>query len=161
MTTGPTLVLTVHDVATAVLIEDIMAVMKVAFDSTYGEAWTASQTASMLDLPGTRLIAGRVGDEMVGFGLIRSMVGESELLLLGVSPAVRRRGYGRLILARCISAAARDGARVMFLEVREGNDAVALYKAASFEHYSSRRDYYVGGDGQRRSALSFRRNIVS
>lgn len=158
--TGPPLVLTVHDVATPLLMADCMAVMDAAFDPAYGEAWTAEQMRSMLDLPGTRLVAGRVGDAMVGFGLLRSIAGEAELLLLGVMPSARRCGYGRNILDRCISIAEIDGAKTMFLEVREGNDAVALYRSAHFEQYSCRRDYYLGRDGQRRSALSFRRAIA-
>ena len=155
------LVVTVHDVSTPALIDDVMAVMTTAFDPAYGEAWTADQTRSMLDLPGARLLVGRVGDETAGFGLIRAIAGEAELLLLGVSPTYRLKGHGRVLLDHCLNAAARDGAKIMFLEVREDNKAVALYKAAHFEHYSSRRDYYLGGDGQRRSALSFRREIAA
>jgi ribosomal-protein-alanine N-acetyltransferase len=158
--TGGALVLTVHDVATPLLMADVMTVMDAAFDPAFGEAWNADQTCSMLDLPGTRLVAGRVGDAMVGFGLLRSIAGEAELLLLGVMPSARHRGYGRKILDRCIAIAEIDGAKTMFLEVREGNDAVALYRSAYFEQYSSRRDYYLGRDGQRRSALSFRRAIA-
>lgn len=154
-------VMTVHDVSAPALMADCMVVMEAAFDPIYGEAWTIEQTRSMLDLPGTYLIAGRVGDELVAFGLIRSIVGEAELLLLGVAPAARRKGYGRKILQRCIDVAASSGALTMFLEVREGNEAVKLYKAAYFEQYSSRKDYYVGRDGQRRSALSYRRNVRS
>jgi ribosomal-protein-alanine N-acetyltransferase len=159
--TGERLAVTVHDVATADLIADCMKVMEVAFDPAFGEAWTAGQTRSMLDLPGTFLVAGRVGDNMVGFGLLRAIAGESELLLLGVDPAVRRNGYGHVILEACIRTAEKYGAEVMFLEVREGNEAVALYKSASFEQYSFRPDYYLGDDGTRRSALSFRRTIGS
>ncbi|MET0366179.1 MAG: GNAT family N-acetyltransferase [Sphingobium sp.] len=153
------LVITVHDISAPALLADCMAVMNVAFDPVYGEAWTQEQVRSMLDLPGTYLVAGRVGDETVGFGLIRSIAGEAELLLLGVTPAVRRKGYGRLILQRCIEVAGRSGADTMFLEVREGNEAVALYAGAYFEQYNCRPDYYMGRDGQRRSALSFKRVI--
>jgi ribosomal-protein-alanine N-acetyltransferase len=136
-----------------------MFVMNAAFDPVYGEAWTVEQTSSMLDLPGTFLVVGRVGDDMVAFGLVRSIADEAELLLLGVDPAVRRRGYGRQILQRCIDISALRGAEVMFLEVRECNEAIGLYKALGFEQYNSRPDYYVGRDGRRRSALSFKRRI--
>jgi ribosomal-protein-alanine N-acetyltransferase len=153
------LVITVHDISAAVLMTDCMAVMAEAFDPRYGEAWTLEQTRSMLDLPGSYLVAGRVGDEMVGFGLIRSIAGDAELLLLGVRPESRRRGHARKILQRCIDVASRTGSDTMFLEVREGNEAIALYSGAYFEQYNRRPDYYLGKDGQRRSALSFRRII--
>lgn len=157
--TGPALVMTVHDVSTPVLVDDCMAVMRAAFDPAYGEAWTGDQVRAMLDLPGARLIAGRVGDDVIGFALIRTILDEAELLLLGVHPTARRRGFGRAILDRATTVAVRDGATTMFLEVRDGNEAVMLYSSAAFQQYSVRRDYYVGADGQRRSALSFRKNL--
>lgn len=160
MTAESRLGLSVHDLATPSLIADCMVVMNAAFDPLYGEAWTGSQTADMLDLPGSRLVVGRVGDAVVGFALIRTIAGEAELLLLAVAPEARRRGHGRAILDRCIAIAEQDGAEIMFLEVREGNDAIALYRSAYFEQYNCRRDYYLGSDGKRRSALSFRRRIV-
>jgi [ribosomal protein S18]-alanine N-acetyltransferase len=155
------LVITVHQVSAPALMADCMGVMTAAFDPIYGEAWTIDQTASMLDLPGAFLVAGRVGDAMVGFGLVRSIAGESELLLLGVDPAARRRGFGQMILQRCIAVSVDTGADTMFLEVREGNEAIGLYRAAHFEQYNSRPDYYLGRDGQRRAALSFKRRITS
>lgn len=159
--TGGGLVITVHEVSVPSVMADCMLVMSTAFDPVYGEAWTISQTSSMLDLPGTFLVAGRVGDVMVGFGLVRSIAGEAELLLLGVDPAMRRRGYGHKILQRCISVSADTGAETMFLEVREGNEAICLYMGFGFEQYNNRPDYYIGRDGQRRSALSFKRKIAS
>lgn len=159
MTAGG-LVITVHDISAPAVMADCMVVMNTAFDPLYGEAWTLAQTSSMLDLPGTFLIAGRVGDKMAGFALVRSIAGEAELLLLGVDPAMRRRGYGQMILDRCIGESARTGAETMFLEVREGNEAIGLYRGVGFEQYNCRRDYYIGRDGQRRSALSFKREIA-
>lgn len=158
--TAPTLVLTVHEISSPALIHDCMDVMHAAFDPAFGEAWTADQTRSMLDLPGTFLVAGRIGDRIVGFSLVRAIVGEAELLLLAVDPAERRRGYGQAILARSIAHSVVCGASVMFLEVREGNEAIALYESMYFAQYSIRRDYYMGSDGKRRSALSLKRQIV-
>lgn len=151
---------TIHQGADQRLLAEAMVVMQQAFDPLFGEAWTASQIGSMLTLPGARLVVGRAGDRMVGFGLIRAIAGESELLLLAVAPDCRGRGFGRAILDDCIEAARALDARVMFLEVRDGNSAANLYRTAQFEHYNSRRDYYLGADGNRRSALSFRRCLL-
>lgn len=159
--TAPAFIMTVHDQSAPPLIADCMTVMNAAFDPAYGEAWTAEQTRSMLDLPGTFLVAGRIGDDMAAFSLVRAIAGEAELLLLGVIPSARRLGYGRKILHRSIEVAARFGADTMFLEVREGNEAVSLYRTAYFEQYNCRPDYYIGRDGIRRSALSFKRQIAS
>lgn len=150
----------VHQGMSRQLLGEVMSVMVEAFDPLFGEAWTAAQIGSMLTLPGACLVTARAAGRLVGFGLIRAIAGESELLLLAVSPDSRGRGFGRAILDNCIAAAIRLEARVMFLEVRDGNDAINLYRSAKFEHYNSRRDYYLGADGNRRSALSFRRCLV-
>jgi len=154
------LVITAYDTADESCLADCMAVMTSAFDPQYGEAWTAPQLRSMLSMPGCALVIGRLGEQPVGFGLLRSMAGEAELLLLAVDPAHRGAGYGRRILDRCLMIAERSGAETVFLEVRDSNPAVHLYSKAGFNQYNRRKDYYLGGDGCRYDALSFKAFLV-
>lgn len=142
-------------------IAQCMAVMASAFDSRYGEAWTAPQLRSMLTLPGSILVTGAIGEQIIGFGLLRAIAGEAELLLLAVDPAHRGAGHGTRILDRCLIAAETNGAQTVFLEVREGNQAVHLYAKAGFTQYSRRRDYYLGADGTRYDAMSLRAVLLS
>jgi ribosomal-protein-alanine N-acetyltransferase len=72
---------------------------------------------------------------------------EAELLLIAVAPEHGRRGVGRALLQAFIDRARRDGAIRIHLEVRDGNAAVALYRAAGFAEAGRRRDYYRGGGG--------------
>lgn len=133
-----------------------MRVMTAAFPPEFGEAWSAPQMTAMMRLPGSILAVGRLGETPVGFGLLRSVVGEAELLLLAVHPEHRGRSYGRRLLDRCMTEAEGSGAETMFLEVRSGNPAVHLYRKAGFRQYSMRRDYYSGSNGHRYDALSFK-----
>jgi len=133
-----------------------MSVMQPAFPPEYGEAWSVNQLSSMLRLPGSLLLIGRIAQQPIGFALMRSIVGEAELLLLAVHPEHRGRSYGRRLLDRCMTEAEGSGARAMFLEVRSGNPAVHLYSKAGFLQYNIRRDYYVGSNGDRIDALSFK-----
>jgi [ribosomal protein S18]-alanine N-acetyltransferase len=137
-----------------------MAVMACAFDPEFGEAWTAGQLRSMLSLPGTVLIIGRQGDQVIGFGLLRNIVQESELLLLAVDPQYRAIGHGRRLLDRCLMIAERSGSETIFLEVRDSNPAVHLYIKAGFSQYNQRKDYYVGISGCRYDALSLKAVLV-
>ncbi|MBO9580198.1 MAG: GNAT family N-acetyltransferase [Sphingobium sp.] len=139
---------------------DAMAVMEKAFDSQFGEAWTVQQLRSMMGMPGSVLVIGRTGDHPVGFGLLRTIVGEAELLLLAVDPSHRGLGYGRRILDRCLMVAERSGAESVFLEVRDSNPAVHLYSKAGFSQYNRRKDYYLGSAGCRYDALSFKAVLV-
>ena len=70
-------------------LDDLDAVMKVmesAFGTRFGEAWTRSQCAGILPMAGVSLMLTRDGDDgtPVGFSLSRSVMDESELLLIAV-----------------------------------------------------------------------------
>jgi [ribosomal protein S18]-alanine N-acetyltransferase len=151
---------TAYDHADEDAIRDCMTVMAGAFDPQFGEAWTAAQLRSMMSMPGAALVIGRLDDVPVGFGLLRAIVGEAELLLLAVSPLHRGVGHGRRILDRCLMVAERSGADCVFLEVRDSNPAVHLYSKAGFNQYSRRKDYYLGAAGCRYDALSFKAILV-
>lgn len=154
------LAVTAYDVADEDSIAACMSVMSTAFDPSFGEAWTAPQLRSMMTMPGSVLVVGRLGETPVGFGLLRSIAGEAELLLLAVDPAHRGVGHGRRILDRCLMVAERSGAESVFLEVRDENPAVHLYSKAGFHQYNRRKDYYLGLGGCRYDALSFKAVLV-
>lgn len=155
-----TMQITAYDDPDEACIAECMAVMATAFDPAFGEAWTAPQLRSMMALPGSVLVIGRIGDTAIGFGLLRAIVQEAELLLLAVDTAHRSIGHGRRILDRCLMIAERNGAESVFLEVRDSNPAVHLYSKAGFNQYSRRKDYYLGKGGYRYDALSFKAVLV-
>lgn len=133
-----------------------MCVMSAAFPPEYGEAWSAQQLCSMMRLPGALLAIARIDEQPVGFALQRCIAGEAELLLLAVHPDHRGLGYGKRLLDRCMTEAEANGAEAMFLEVRQGNPALRLYSKAGFSQYNTRRDYYMGSNGERTDALSLK-----
>jgi ribosomal-protein-alanine N-acetyltransferase len=137
----------------------IEAIMRSAFDPRYGEAWTGSQCAGVLAMPGVWLTIAEVGGAPAGFSMTRTIADESELLLLAVSPAYRRQGIGGALLRAAVGEAERRGAIYIHLEVRAGNPATELYRATGFEKIGERRGYYRGKDGKLFDAQTFRRAI--
>lgn len=137
----------------------VSTVMDAAFDPVFGEAWTAGQLCGSLDLPGSILLAARGEGGTIGFALVRSIAGEAELLLIAVHPQHRRKGIGQALLDASMQSARQSGAQCFFLEVRDGNSAMAFYLANGFTAYHRRHQYYLGRDGQRRDAISLRRNL--
>jgi ribosomal-protein-alanine N-acetyltransferase len=135
-------------------LRDVMAVMDGSFDPCFGEAWTYSQCAGLLPLPGVWLTLARDADEVVGFALARLVADEAELLLLAVKPADQRRGIGQILLEHFEDEAIARGAARLHLEVREGNHALSLYEQAGFGLVGRRRDYYSGQKGDRYDALT-------
>jgi len=132
-------------------------VMADAFDPRWGEAWTRNQVIGILSVPGVWLTIAERNGEPAGFALVRGVLDEAELLLLAVVPEMRRRGVGAALLRSVVGDCTMRGIASLHLEVREGNDAIKLYRKSGFTKIGERRDYYRGGNGQRYSALTLQR----
>jgi len=135
-------------------LEAVMAIMKVAFDPGYGEAWTEPQTLSMLALPGVWLALARVEGRPAGFTLSRIIADEAELLLLAVDPACRRSGIGLALIEHSRNQTRHRNGNRIHLEVRHNNPAIELYKKAGFTQVGRRPGYYRASDGQLHDALT-------
>jgi ribosomal-protein-alanine N-acetyltransferase len=139
-------------------LDSVMSVMDDSFDARFGEAWTASQCAGLLPMPGVWLTLARDEESVIGFSLARAVADEAELLLLAVKPAMQGRGIGKMLLERFTEAARERGATRLHLEVREGNHALSLYERACFTLVGRRRNYYSGHSGQTYHALTLARS---
>ena len=142
-------------------LDGVMAVMRSAFGTRYGEAWTRSQCAGILPMSGVTLTVARTrpGGAAVGFSLVRAALDEAELLLIAVDPAHRRRGIAQALLNRFELTAKAGGVHRLHLEVRDGNEAVAMYRAAGFEPVGRRPRYYLASDGFRHDAITLAKTI--
>lgn len=141
-------------------LDAVMTVMEAAFGDRYGEAWTRSQCAGILPMTGVMLMLARdERDAIVGFSLFRSVADEAELLLIAVEPDRQSRGIGRALLDQFIESAGSIGAARVHLEVRDGNPATGMYRAAGFKPVGRRRKYYHGADGRHYDALTFARDL--
>ena len=135
-------------------LDGVMAVMDDSFDPRFGEAWTASQCAGLLPMPGVWLTLAREEGEIIRFALARAVAGEAELLLLAVRRSRQRAGIGNLLLQAFTSGAMERSAKRVHLEVREGNHALGLYERAGFALAGRRRNYYSGARGGTYDALT-------
>lgn len=142
-------------------LDEVMLVMDAAFGNRFGEAWTRSQCAGILPMAGVCLVVARnpVSDRVIGFSLMRTVAGESELLLLAVLPTQHRRGIGGRLLDDFIERARDEGVGRVHLEVREGNPAVEMYRSVGFRAVGRRRNYYRANDGARFDALTLAREL--
>lgn len=141
-------------------LDSVIQVMNSAFDERFGEAWTRSQCAGILPMPGVKLVVARFGDgRSAGFALHRTISDEAELLLLAVSPEFRRRGIGRMLLDQFLDHARARGVSRVHLEVREGNPAVIMYRSAGFVLAGRRPKYYHGRFGGEYDALTLSRDV--
>ena len=80
---------------------------------------------------------------------------EAEILTIGVAESWRGRGLGGRLLDELVSAAVREGAETVFLEVRSRSEgARARYDGRGFVPVGLRRRYYRDDD-----ALVMRRDV--
>lgn len=97
--------------------------------------------------PGTRhVVVAERGGGVVGYASLLIGPDVAEVLRVGVDPAVRRQGVGRMLLADLLDAARSAGAPAVMLEVRADNEpAVGLYGRAGFAEIARREGYYRDG----------------
>jgi [ribosomal protein S18]-alanine N-acetyltransferase len=98
----------------------------------YAEVWVARESEE---------------GEIAGYA-IAWFIGEvGDVLTIGVSGRMRRRGIGRALVERLKESARERAVRSLTLEVRESNDpACALYEEAGFAVLAVRKRYYSDGE---------------
>jgi [ribosomal protein S18]-alanine N-acetyltransferase len=117
--------------------QDMAALHASAFADS--RAWDADEIATLIAGPGGFVVS-RPGGFVVG----RSIAGEAELITIAVSPAARRKGTGRDLLAAFEAEAAARGAETAFLEVAADNlAALGLYRSAGWQETGRRPGYYT------------------
>jgi len=78
-----------------------------------------------------------------GVLVARALDPEWELENIAVAGPARRRGLGTRLLGEFLDLARREGAKAVFLEVRESNQAArALYEKWAFVESDRRKRYY-------------------
>ena len=84
-----------------------------------------------------------VAPAVLGYAIAWFIVGEGEVGNVAVHPDARGLGIGARLLDAALAEAGRREAAVVFLEVRESNDAARrLYASRGFEEVGRRRRYY-------------------
>lgn len=79
-----------------------------------------------------------------GFALAQVAADEAEILSIGVIPSWQRQGVGSKLIQGVKRAAAKSGAKRLYLEVAQSNAAaLALYKKAGFDEAGRRKGYYT------------------
>jgi ribosomal-protein-alanine acetyltransferase len=111
-----------------------------------GGAWSEAQVAGTLGQPGGFGLLLEEDGAPIGHVLGWALVGEAELLRIGVHPAARRRGLGARLLRAFHGECTGRGASHLFLEVRADNvPAQGLYRAHGWAEAGRRRRYYRDG----------------
>ena len=105
--------------------------------------WSERTFNSLLRQPHAALFVAESGGRIAGYAATWFVADEAELGDLAVHPDFRRRGIGSRLLDRTLEEAGSRAIRVLYLEVRAGNEgARRLYERSGFEVVTVRRAYY-------------------
>jgi len=100
-------------------------------------------------------------NKICGYFVLSVAAGEAHLLNVVVVPEEQHQGIGSRLMADLITAAQRNGAEIIFLEVRMSNTgAQRLYKRFGFGEFGRRKAYYKSESG-REDAKVMRRNVAA
>ncbi|GMO54861.1 MAG: ribosomal protein S18-alanine N-acetyltransferase [Candidatus Endomicrobiellum trichonymphae] len=84
---------------------------------------------------------------VAGYYIISTVADETELLDIAVDPKFRRRYFGQAMLADIKKESTNKQTEVIFLEVRQSNNAaINLYKSFGFKEIGVRKKYYKNED---------------
>jgi len=111
-------------------------------------AWAWDEPAMMrfAASPEVLCLIGLVKNAAVGFFIARKASDEAEILTFGVAPGFRKMGLGRAMLDAAMERLRTSGAKRLFLEVEEGNEAaLQLYLSCGGKAVGHRKDYYAPG----------------
>ena len=106
--------------------------------------WGEEALRDTIASSGHHLMSLREG-RAVGFLLSSFVLDEAQLLLIGVSHDWQGVGVGGQLLKELINRSLDQGHKLIYLEVRSGNErAIRLYRSLGFIDIGVRRDYYPG-----------------
>jgi ribosomal-protein-alanine N-acetyltransferase len=112
--------------------------------ASFADPWSRDGFRELLSHSHARMsVAAGRASEVLGYSVTWFVSDESEIANLAVGPAARRGGVGALLLDTILAEATRAGARAVFLEVRESNEAArTLYASREFMVVGRRKEYY-------------------
>lgn len=120
-------------------VAQIAALERVCFSDPWPEAAIEPELANELSL---WLVAVQ-GETLLGYVGSQTVLGESDMMNLAVSPEHRRQGIARSLVRALCAALLEKGSRALTLEVRAGNEsAIALYASEGFAQIGIRKNYY-------------------
>ena len=109
----------------------------------FSEPWSAAALAEELTNPHARFLVATKGDAVLGYVGMHHLVDEGFITNVAVSPAARRRGVARALLADLAAYGREHALYRITLEVRVGNTAArTLYESEGYTLDGVRPGFY-------------------
>ncbi len=124
------------------LAEDLEEVVRIE-KASMPSPWSKELFEEELRRSAAHYFVAEEGNRVAGYMGYWEAPQEAHIINLAVSPPFRNRGVGQRMVEFCLGFAAKRGAKLATLEVRESNGAAKrLYEKCNFRTVAIRRKYY-------------------
>lgn len=135
--------MTEHDLLEVVEIEQLSALSAWGWDAYHKELQSPEDVIMLVARTEAAGSTSNHDHAVAGFIISRLVTGELHINNAAIRPEFRRQGIASQLLESVLREGRRNGARLAFLEVREGNTAAqGLYRRCGFKVTGRRRRYY-------------------
>ena len=104
----------------------------------FSEPWSEKSLTEEIDNSAACFLVAMQQDEVLGYGGMHTVLGESYVDNIAVFPEFRGHGVGRTLMAALIEKARENGGVFITLEVR-----ASMYRSLSFTEAGVRRNFYT------------------
>ena len=120
-------------------VPQVAALEKICF----ADPWSEKSVASELENPLSYWLVAMDGEELVGYVGSQTVLGETDMMNVAVSPDYRRQGIAEGLILALIADLKDRESHCLTLEVRDSNDSArALYEKLGFSEIGRRKNYY-------------------
>ena len=109
----------------------------------FHDPWSLNSISSELTSDLSCWVVALENDQVVGYVGSQTVLGETDMMNLAVSPEYRRMGIGEALVNALVPRLAERGSHSLMLEVRVSNKpAIQLYEKLGFVQVGRRPNYY-------------------
>ena len=109
----------------------------------FADPWSEKSVASELENPLSYWLVALEGNAVAGYVGSQTVLGETDMMNVAVSPEFRRQGVAEALIQALIGGLKKRESHCLTLEVRDSNaPARALYEKLGFLEVGRRKNYY-------------------
>lgn len=123
--------------------EDVLMVAEIEKEC-FSKPWSEKAIKAVINDDLSHFIVAKIGNEVVGYGGMYSVMGEGYIYNIAVKRKYRKFGIGTNIVNELVNYSKIKSLNFLSLEVRKSNTpAINLYSNCGFEYVGNRKNFYT------------------
>lgn len=123
--------------------EDVLVVAEIEKEC-FSKPWSEKAIKTAINDDLSHFIVAKIGNEVVGYGGMYSVMGEGYIYNIAVKRKYRKFGIGTNIVNELVNYSEIKSLNFLSLEVRKSNTpAINLYSNCGFEKVGNRKNFYT------------------